>query len=83
MDIYLTFEKIIKQSFQKKNITIPGALSKLFENCGFQIPENILSVTSDKNDIIEDENKNENIDNNLTRNENLNNQTIKYSQIRP
>ena len=49
-------------------------ISKLFENRRFRMPTNFLMGTGDKNDRIEDENNNENMDKVLTRNEDFNDQ---------
>ena len=45
------------------------------------MPNNTLTGTGDKIDLVKDENGNKNIDNALTSNEVLSDQTIKCSQI--
>ena len=63
-----------------KNINVPGIVSKLFRNRLFRMVVNILLSTIDKNDGIEDENNNENLNFVLSRNEDLNDQTNNCSQ---
>ena len=57
-------------------------VSRLFENHRFKMPTNTLPGTGERNDQVKDEKNTKNMDNILTRNQDLNNQTINF-QISP
>ena len=61
-------------------MTVPSTINKLFQK-KFKIPIDTLPGTGDKNGRDEDSNKNENIDNFLTSDVYLNDQTINCSQM--
>ena len=52
-----------KAELSEINDNITGIVGKLFEKCRFEIQTSALPCTGNKNDKIEDDNKNENMDN--------------------
>ena len=71
-DELIELSKTYQAKLAENNITVPGMVIKLFQNCWFKMPTDNLQGTGNKNRRGKDLNTNENMDNALNSNDHLN-----------